>query len=179
LGERFILTPESDEGGFDAADLETAKNAFRSRRRGTTHEVHPRLLDLIYRAARRFDAPFAHVISGYREARSTSRHSQGRAIDFVLPGVPDRRLARFLRRAGFVGVGIYPNSGFVHLDVRARSYFWVDRSWPGQRSRTRPMRRRAARRADAQARRRGAEPTEEPDNQPEIETPDVTSENEP
>ena len=31
---------------------------------------------------------------------------------------------------GFVGVGVYPVSGFVHLDVRERSYFWVDTSGP-------------------------------------------------
>lgn len=31
-----------------------------------------------------------------------------------------------------MGVGYYPRSTFVHLDVRDRSAYWVDRSRPGQ-----------------------------------------------
>jgi hypothetical protein len=171
LNQSFVLTPESDSGGFDESDLTIARDAFRSRRRGTTRDIHPRLLDLLYKTVRRFNAPYANVISGYRETRATSRHAQGRAIDFVLPGVSDRRLARYLRRTGFVGVGIYPNSGFVHLDVRSRSFFWVDRSWPGQRTRLQPMLRRAARRADARARASGVTPVPEVTGQPEGESP--------
>ena len=34
-----------------------------------------------------------------------------------------------------VGVGYYPNSSFVHLDVRKdRSAFWIDYSGPGERA---------------------------------------------
>ena len=34
-----------------------------------------------------------------------------------------------------VGVGYYPNSTFVHLDVRKdRSAFWIDYSGPGERA---------------------------------------------
>jgi hypothetical protein len=34
-----------------------------------------------------------------------------------------------------VGVGFYPTSGFVHLDVRkGPSFYWVDRSGPGKPS---------------------------------------------
>jgi hypothetical protein len=52
-------------------------------------------------------------------------------------------------------VGEYPNSGFVHVDIRARSYFWVDSSQPGGRSRERQVRRSEAQRADREARARG------------------------
>ena len=76
-------------------------------------------------------------------------------MDIVAPGVPNRRLARFARAQGFVGVGEYPRSGFVHVDVRERSYFWVDSSGPGQRSRERRVRLGEARRHDARARDRG------------------------
>jgi uncharacterized protein YcbK (DUF882 family) len=144
------------EGTFDASALATAREAFRDvRRDGATGDVHPRVLELVYRAVNHFETPFVHLVSGFRTTRSTSRHNQGRAIDMVLPGVPDTRLAAYLREQGFVGVGIYPTSGFVHLDVRSRSRYWRDFSPPGARSRTRPMLGGAVFRNDARARRRG------------------------
>lgn len=155
---RVTLAPASDEGGFDADDLALAQQALATRD-GATREIHPRLIELVYRAVRHFRVPYVHVISGYREGRATSRHAQGRALDFVLPGVSDRRLSAWLRPQGFVGVGIYPTSGFVHLDVRARSYFWSDSSGPDQPNRERPMLATATSRYDAAARRGGAVPT--------------------
>jgi uncharacterized protein YcbK (DUF882 family) len=99
--------------------------------------IDVRLLDLLHRvqAAVGSTRPF-DVISGYRSpasnrmlAESTagvarrSLHMEGKAIDVRLPGLP---LAE-LRRAGLTlqggGVGYYPDSGFVHLDVgRVRAW---------------------------------------------------------
>jgi hypothetical protein len=155
-GERITLVPATGEGGFDEADLVLAERALAGPA-GITHPIHPRLIELVYRAVRHFRAPYVHVISGYRAGRWSSRHTQGRAIDFVLPGVADRRLAAYVRTFGFVGVGIYPTSGFVHLDVRAQSYFWSDSSGPDQPGRERPILRREAYRADVEARRRGGD----------------------
>jgi hypothetical protein len=56
----------------------------------------------------------------------------GRAVDIVVPGVPNDEVAGYAREFGRVGVGHYPVSGFVHLDVRDRSFFWRDPSGPGQ-----------------------------------------------
>ena len=58
-----------------------------------------------------------------------------------------------------MGVGIYPVSGFVHLDVRERSYFWSDSSGPGEENRERAILRSQWARADRDARRRGIVPT--------------------
>ena len=153
----YVLLPEGDAGGFDAEDLEAARKAF-TYRDGTSCDIHPRLVELMYRAVRQFNAPYVHVVSGYRStARATSRHHQGRAVDFVLPGVSNGRLARFLRSQGFVGVGTYPVSGFVHLDVRERSYFWNDAAGPGRRSRSRTTFSAEVYRHDSRARSRGEE----------------------
>ena len=152
--ERVSLTPMTG-GAFDPSAIELARTAFADRRSGQARDVHPRLIELLYRAVRHFEVPYARIVSGYRPARASSRHTQGRALDFVLPGVADRTLAAFLRQQGFVGVGLYPVSGFVHLDVRARSYFWIDRSGPGQAERGRAIMRPQAARADARARTRG------------------------
>ena len=75
-----------------------------------------------------------------------------------MPGVSDEEVARFVRDQGFVGCGVYPVSGFVHVDVRERSYFWVDSSGPGKKNRTRGILGDLAARADQRAAERGERP---------------------
>ncbi|MBK8171329.1 MAG: DUF882 domain-containing protein [Sandaracinaceae bacterium] len=158
---RFELSPASDQGGFDATDLAVAQEAFSYRNDQSTHEVEPRVLDLAYRAMLHFNAPHVVLVSGFRRTRVTSRHSHGRAIDMHLPDVSVRELASWLEQSGFVGVGIYPRSGFVHLDVRGSSYFWVDNSGSGRRGRARPRRMESAAHYDQLARERGETPDPE------------------
>lgn len=99
-----------------------------------TEEVAPinvKLLDFLFdiRTSLQSDAPF-HVVSGYRSPKTNamlaskskrvaknSLHMQGMAVDVKLPGrklSAVRSVARQLRRGG---VGYYPRSGFLHLDV--------------------------------------------------------------
>jgi len=136
-GARFELPPASDEGHFDGDVMLKAREAFAYYQTSFTrsHEVHPRVLELAYKAMRHFGADHVELVSGYRQTRGSSRHAHGRAIDFRLPGVSIDALASFMREQGFVGVGIYPRSGFVHCDVRGASYFWVDYSGPGRHGR--------------------------------------------
>lgn len=154
--EPCLLTPASEAGGFAESDLLFASRALGGWEGGPT--VHPRLLDLIYRAMRNFDVPFVHVVSGIRKDRTGSRHSHGLAADIVLPGVGDEQLAAFFRAQGFVGVGTYTRSGFVHIDVRESSYFWVDLSPPGKHWKVRQVRADEAKAADAAALERGEGP---------------------
>ncbi len=156
-GELVELAAAGDDGGFDGEALERASRALRDQRSGLRRPIEPRALDLVYRAMRHFSAPRVRIVSGYRAPRGagTSNHGKGRAIDLVLPGVADAKLAEWARTLGFTGVGLYPNSGFCHLDVRPHSYFWVDPSGPGQRARELPVQRAQATQADARARARG------------------------
>ncbi|HKU44347.1 MAG TPA: DUF882 domain-containing protein [Polyangiales bacterium] len=164
-GVTVSLTPTRNDGGFDDADLQRAASAFAPRDMKGVHPIAPRLLDLVYRAMRHFEAPLVHIISGYRKDRAGSRHTQGRAIDMALPGVSNEDLFAYMRSYGFCGVGIYPKSGFVHLDVRDRSYFWVDDSLPGERSRSTPILPGEAIVSDREASARGEAPdTFVPDN---------------
>lgn len=159
-GERAEVSAATDDGGFDAESLERASILLRDQRAGLRHPIEPRALDLVYRAMRHFSAPLVRVVSGYRAPTGlgTSNHGKGRAIDLVLPGVPDAKVSEWARTVGFTGVGVYPNGGFCHLDVRAQSYFWVDSSGPGQRTREAPVHRALAAQADARARARGVAP---------------------
>jgi uncharacterized protein YcbK (DUF882 family) len=155
--ERIELAPQRDDGGFSDADLERATQALRDHKSGVARPFDPRMLDLVYRIERHFDAPLVRIVSAYRRGRH-SNHSRARAIDLVVPGVKDAEVAKFARSVGFVGVGLYTQSGFVHIDSRAKSYFWVDGSGPGRRGRIVQVYAKLAADADAQALARGETP---------------------
>jgi uncharacterized protein YcbK (DUF882 family) len=155
--DRVELDAAGERGGFAASDLDRAAFVLREPSSGNEHPVEPRVIDLAYRIQTHFDAQEIRVISAYRtpRGRNASNHGRGRAIDMVVPGVPDADVATFARELGYVGVGIYPTSGFVHVDVRDRSYFWVDASGPGRRDRERPILGKLAAKSDEAAATRG------------------------
>ena len=154
--DHIELVAANDHGGFAASDLDRAAYVLRDSRTGNQHPMEPRELDVVYRIQTHFQAQEIRVISGYRTPHgSGSNHGRGRAIDLVVPGVNDQEVAKFARELGFVGVGIYPHAGFVHVDVRDRSYFWVDASGPGRKNRERGILGDLAARSDAQAIARG------------------------
>lgn len=103
----------------------------------TEHAMDPRLVRLLYETGRYFGGRRVEVVSGYRHptvARNPkSPHMRGLACDFRVVGVSNVELRDHLRRTyEHVGVGYYPNSSFVHLDVRGSgpSAFWIDYSRP-------------------------------------------------
>lgn len=160
-GESLAVPAANDDGGFAAADLDRVAHLLRAMG-GDEHPIDPRTLSLVYRIETRFAVPEIRVISGYRVPKpgSHSNHCKGRALDVVVPGVADEEVARFARELGFVGVGVYPASQFVHVDIRARSYFWVDYSGPHMRNRERGIFGDLASRSDAAALARGQMPIE-------------------
>jgi len=158
IPDRVELAAASERGGFAADDLDRAAHVMREPSSGNEHPIDPRLLDMVYKLSVRFKAAEIRIISGYRTPRPkspTSNHGRGRAMDLVVPGATDEDVAKFAREQGFTGVGVYPVSGFVHLDVRDRSFFWVDTSGPGKRSRLRGILADLAQKSDAQAVARG------------------------
>ena len=160
MPDAVTLTAASERGGFSALDLDHAAHILREPSTGNEHPVDPRVLDFVYRVATHFSAHEVRIISGYRTPKNGthSNHGRGRAIDLVVPGASDEDVAKFARDQGFCGVGVYPVSGFVHLDVRERSFFWVDSSGPGKKNRTRGILGDVAARSDAQALARGEHP---------------------
>jgi uncharacterized protein YcbK (DUF882 family) len=160
-GETLGIPATSDDGGFASADLDRVAHLLRAMS-GDEHPVDPRVLGVVYRIETHFGVPEIRVVSGYRVPRpgSHSNHGRGRAMDIVVPGVPDEDVARFVREIGFVGVGVYPASQFVHVDVRPRSYFWVDYSGPHTRNHELGILGDLAARSDADALARGQTPIE-------------------
>lgn len=104
---------------------------------GEKTAVDPRLASLIGTVSDHFGGKPLHITSGYRPfspAQYTrhSNHNQGRAVDFSVEGVPNTVVRDFCRTFRNAGVGYYPNSTFVHLDVRTGKAYWVDSSRPGE-----------------------------------------------
>lgn len=157
-GERLELSPLRDDGGFSEEDLASASHALRDPRSDEECSIDPRVLDLAYRLERHFRSRTVRVLSAFRLPHGRSNHGKGRALDLVIPGTRDDEVARFARTIGFVGVGLYPRSGFVHVDTRSRSFFWIDPSGPGQRGRVLPILSTIAAASDAKARDRGEAP---------------------
>lgn len=100
------------------------------------HRIHPGLLERLQRVGETFDPSPIEIVSGYRpESAERSRHHHGRALDIVVQGVAREALRDLVATFPQTGVGWYPNSTFVHIDVREESAYWVDLSGPGERPR--------------------------------------------
>jgi LysM repeat protein len=105
-----------------------------------SERVPPRLLELLSQVSDTFGGRPIRVVSGFREFSyvAESRHKTGHAIDFSIPGVPNSAVRDYLRTFKNVGVGYYPNSSFVHFDVRGHNSYWIDYAGPGQPPRLTP-----------------------------------------
>jgi len=76
-----------------------------------------------------------HLISGYRPLSKGSYHATAQALDFRVDGVSNEQMVVFCKSIPDVGCGYYPNSTFVHVDVRPPGtghVTWIDVSGPGQ-----------------------------------------------
>jgi uncharacterized protein YcbK (DUF882 family) len=117
--------------------LEKIDYILRDYRSGEMKEIDVRLLDLLHSLTMKLglDQPF-HVISGYRSPRTNSLlrarlrgvakhslHVLGQAIDIRVPGLSISELFRAAVSLKAGGVGRYPRSNFVHVDVgRVRTW---------------------------------------------------------
>lgn len=98
--------------------------------------LHPGLLERLQRIGEAFDPHPIEIVSGHRpESSPRSRHHHGHALDLVVQGVPREAVRDLAVTFAQTGVGWYPNSVFVHVDVRDESTYWVDLSGPGERPR--------------------------------------------
>jgi uncharacterized protein YcbK (DUF882 family) len=116
------------EGGRRAID-----NVLRDHRTGEVARIDHDLLDLLFALRRSLatTAPF-HVISGYRSQASNeylrglgpntgvakkSLHIKAKAADIRVPGQDLGRVHEAAMDLRLGGVGYYPDSDFVHVDV--------------------------------------------------------------
>jgi uncharacterized protein YcbK (DUF882 family) len=125
-------------GSYDPAVLEKLNWFLRDWRNNDRTRMDPRLFDVVWEAYRTAGATQPIVIvSAYRSPQTNamlrrrsqgvaehSQHILGRAMDTTMPGMPMERIREIGMRLQHGGVGWYPSSNFVHLDVGSV------RAWP-------------------------------------------------
>lgn len=125
----------NEDGSYNLDALERASHVLRCRRTEAEKPIAPRLLMLLSHVEDHFDGKPLEIVSGYRNQRKkTSNHFKGTATDIRIAGVAPRKVREFAETldGGGMGLGLYPRSGFVHIDVRpSPSYRWIDYSPPG------------------------------------------------
>ena len=127
----------SANGNYLPDALADINYLLRDYRTGDIKKIDTRLLDLLYALKKKLNArePF-QVISGYRSPKTNamlarrssgvaknSQHLYGKAVDIRLPECSLDCLHRAAVSLKAGGVGYYPKSNFVHVDV-GRVRYW-------------------------------------------------------
>jgi LysM repeat protein len=136
-GETKTITLYSSTGKLVPGEYAKFEKMMYDHHTGKKHKIHPRLCYMLKLVAENWPGKVITIYSGYRaynpsQYTKKSKHNLGRAIDFSVDGVSNLKLMKFCRTLENVGVGYYPNSYFVHMDVRETSSFWVDYAGPGE-----------------------------------------------
>jgi uncharacterized protein YcbK (DUF882 family) len=98
--------------------------------------MEPRLLGILMSAAASFGSDQVMVVSAFRHPKYNlilrkkghqvardSAHSHGNAVDFYIPRVTTMQLHAWAKAQGIGGVGLYLDSGFIHMDT-GKIRFW-------------------------------------------------------
>lgn len=135
-----ILNPHTGEavkttywvkGRYVPDELAAVNHVLRDHWTNEVAAIDPRLLDVLYELQNRIETRGAfHAMSAYRSrvtndmlrrngerAAKHSLHMEGKAVDVRMPGRDVKYLHRAAMRLKAGGVGYYPRSNFVHLDV--------------------------------------------------------------
>lgn len=126
------------EGHYDEKALMQLSHLLRDKRNNKEHPINPQLLDVLHRLQATLGTkdPY-HVICGYRSKETNaflhkksrgvaknSLHVQGKAIDLRQEHLSLKELRNAARSLKAGGVGYYPKSNFVHIDVRPKPISW-------------------------------------------------------
>jgi uncharacterized protein YcbK (DUF882 family) len=131
LGEQLKPVDYWVEGKYVPQALAAIDNALRDFMSDEIHPIEPKLLDVLHQLGRTLETGGRfELICGYRSPKTNellrkndpgvaeySLHMKGLAVDVALKGPPLRQQyeAAFAMQLG--GVGYYPDSDFIHVDV--------------------------------------------------------------
>jgi uncharacterized protein YcbK (DUF882 family) len=136
--EESLDTVYWNDGEYLDGPLTKIDFIMRDHRTGETKSIDTRLLDLLYSIQKRLNGeqPF-HIISGYRSPQTNSilrkndrgvsgksLHMLGKAVDIRLPEVELSSLRKVTMDLRVGGVGYYPRSDFIHVDL-GRLRYWT------------------------------------------------------
>ena len=120
-----------EKGEYVPDAVQALDKVLRDYRTGDVYSMHPELFDTLSALAQKTETKsHFQVISGYRSPRTNamlhersgqvakrSLHMDGKAIDVYLEDVALDRVRAAALDLGRGGVGYYPVSNFVHVDV--------------------------------------------------------------
>ncbi len=126
--EQVEVVVDLSSGEVDATSYRAIRHLMRCRRTGAETQIDPRLIEMLWSFSQRTGQKIT-LISGYRAAgfaAPNSYHIRGMAADIRIPGMTPLMVRDLARSMGVRGVGYYPRSQFVHVDLRDEPYFWTD-----------------------------------------------------
>ena len=111
--------------------LEKINHVLRDPICGDEHAIDPGVLDFLYDLLQKLNyRGDVHIVCGYRsvetntmlhkQSRSVvlgSKHIEGRALDFRLPGIDSKKIWETAKSMKRGGTGYYKGSDFVHIDT--------------------------------------------------------------
>jgi len=123
----------------DAATAPKAATVNRFLRDHFTNQpttMEPKLIGFVAAAATKFRSDIAIIVSAFRHPKYNlilrkkgrqvardSAHSHGNAVDFYLPRTATMTLHGWAKEQSAGGVGLYLESGFVHMDTGKVRYW--------------------------------------------------------
>jgi uncharacterized protein YcbK (DUF882 family) len=130
-----VVTVRYVDGVLDPTSKQQIDHLMRCLRTDSAKPIDPRLVDILHDIAREVDKPL-WLVSGYRAPLNWHEHNfhnRAQAADIRVEGMPAWKLRNIARKLGIRGVGYYPTTNMIHVDVRDDPYFWTDWSGPHQR----------------------------------------------
>jgi uncharacterized protein YcbK (DUF882 family) len=128
-GEEIEVSLNLATGEVDAAGYTRLRHMMRCLRTTAETPIDPRLIDLLYRIAQRTRQKLI-LVSGFRapmfSLAALSYHTRGMAADIRIPGMTPLMARDLAESMGVHGLGYYPVSGFIHVDVRDDNSRWTD-----------------------------------------------------
>jgi uncharacterized protein YcbK (DUF882 family) len=137
-GESLKITYAVD-GKYIPDALHAIDHILRDHRTGEIKAIDNRLLDLLHTISHKIELKARHsfhIISGYRSVQTNamlqkkgrgvvknSYHIKGQAVDFRVPPFRLAHLQKVALRLQAGGVGYYPRSNFLHVDVGKFRYW--------------------------------------------------------
>lgn len=127
-----------ENGDYIPEQLDALNHFLRDPSNGKTTAIEPKLLDLMNRIQITINEkkPF-EIISGYRSKEfndqlrkkgtgvaQNSKHIEGKAVDIRMSGIQLTKLHQAAKAQQVGGVGFYPKSNFIHIDIRKECVYW-------------------------------------------------------
>jgi uncharacterized protein YcbK (DUF882 family) len=128
-GERLEVFLDLQTGELRPQSYRRLRHLMRCLRTGAETPVDPRLVELLYNIAQRTGQRI-QLVSGFRapmfSTADLSYHTRGMAADIRIPGMTPLMVRDLAESMGVGGIGYYPVSQFVHVDVRTERARWID-----------------------------------------------------